>query len=51
MPKKPEAPMKKGPAPTREEVDAETPGTKTDDERRTEYERKRRGLEPDEETC
>lgn len=51
MSKKPEASEKKGPQPTRDEVEAETPGTKTDDERRTEYERSRRGLKLDEEPC
>lgn len=50
MTRKPENP-RKGPPPTRDEVEAETPGTKTDDERRTEYEHSRRGLKPDEETC
>jgi hypothetical protein len=56
MTKRPEAPNQKSPPPTRTEVEAEVPGTKstepkTDEERRAEYERNRRGLKPDEEPC
>jgi hypothetical protein len=54
--KRREAPKKKGEAPTRDEIEAEVPGAKSteaenNEERRVRYQRDRRGLEPDEETC
>jgi hypothetical protein len=53
MTKKPEPAKDRGAKPTRDEVEAEVPGAKPTDaeERRAKYERDRRGLEPDEETC
>lgn len=45
-------PPKKQDPPKREEIEAEVPGAKSsDEENRKRYERERKGLESDEETC